>query len=241
LADPAFARTTHRDLVFRCAEAGPEDSAWLEFFSRFHARVRLTVYRAVSLEAERHRGADIGSPAELVEDLVQETYVKLLAGERRALARFRGRSENSIYTYLAAVGVNVVRDHFKKLRALKAAPAVGSLSDPPTGAVRRPGSGSLGEWIASPALGPEAAARASELTQKALEAITRAAGTEGQARRDRLVFRLFFVEQNTVDEIVACGGVGLSRSGVEKCIRRLRELIRAELGSEGGLGAQKSS
>ncbi|MCI0409214.1 MAG: hypothetical protein L0191_11755, partial [Acidobacteria bacterium] len=130
MRDRTFAKTTNRDLVARCAEAGPDDPAWREFFARFHHRLRLIVYRSLLAESYRSRGLDVGSTTALLEDLTQEVYLKLLAGERRALGEFRGQSESSIYPYLASIAVNVVRDHFKKLRALKALPATLSLDGP---------------------------------------------------------------------------------------------------------------
>lgn len=244
MRDPRFAKTTNRDLVARCAEAGPDDPAWPEFFARFHHRLRLIVYRSLMAEASRSPGLDVGSPQSLLEDLVQEAYLKLLAGERRALAEFRGRSENSIYTYLASIAVNVVRDHFKKLRALKSPPAALSLDGPAFAADAPLEGGRLGDAIAGPGPSPEELARAAEMRRRIEAAVDRA--TRGQAsRRDRLVFRLYFLERLSVEEIVSCQGVGLSSSGVEKCIRRLRDAVEEALGvdlpGQGGRGAEKSS
>jgi RNA polymerase sigma factor (sigma-70 family) len=231
LRDPRFAKTTNRDLIARCAEAGPEDPAWPEFFARFHGRLRLIVYRSLVAEASRAGGLDVGSLRDLHLDLVQEAYLKLLAGERRALARFRGRSESSIYTYLASIAVNVVRDHFKKLRALKSPRAALSLDGPGFAADGPLEGARLGDRIQSPGPSPEDAARASELRrqiEQALEQATRG----GAAGRDRLVFRLYFLERLSIDEIAACRGVGLTSSGVEKCVRRLREAVRKVLGAD---------
>lgn len=235
MADRELTRTTNRELVGRCAEAGPDDPVWPEFLSRFHARMRLVVYRSLKAEAARHRGVDLGSPGSIVDDLVQEAYVKLLAGERRALHGFHGKSDNSIYTYLASIAANVTRDHFKKLRAQKTPPAATSLE------TRSADPGGLGEGrrledsLASAELDPEEMAHVAELKRRAEGVIEAARGSASP--RDLLVYRLHFVEGSSVEEIAACAGIGLSQSGVEKCVRRLRDTLKESLESkrlEGG-------
>ncbi len=230
----------------RCAEAGPDDPVWPEFFARFHHRLRLIVYRSLLAESSRSHGLDVGSTSALLEDLTQEAYLKLLAGHRRALAEFRGKSESSIYPYLASIAVNVVRDHFKKLRALKSPRAALSLDGPAFAADGLLEGGRLGDAIAGSGPNPEEVAQASELHRRIDSALDHA--TRGEAsRRDRLVFRLYFLERLSVEEIAACRGLGLSPSGVEKCVRRLRDRARKAVSAdlpdsgEGGRGAKKSS
>jgi RNA polymerase sigma factor (sigma-70 family) len=225
-----LAKLSHRALIARCVAAGSDDPAWPEFFSRFHHRLRLIVYRSLMTERSRRRHLAIGQPAEVVEDLVQDVYLKLLAGKRRALAQFEGKSEHSIYTYLATIAVNTVRDHVKKMGARKTPPAAVSLEEP---LVAADGPGEGRNWrdrLESRDPTPEDEARLSELDERIDRVLERTArGSAGQ--RDRLVFRLYFVERLTVNEI-AGRGVGLSASGVEKCIRRLREILQRVLGPD---------
>ena len=237
MADRELLKTTNRELVQRCAEAGPEDSVWPEFFQRFHARLRLVVYRALQAESRSRRDVDLGSPATLVEDLVQEVYLKLLSSNRRALSRFEGRSENSIYTYLASIAVNVTRDHVKKLRAQKSPPAPQPL-DAPLFVRADGGAGpTLMDGLRSGGPSPEQAAADEELRRRA-EAAVAAESRANVSRRDVLVYRLYFIEGLTAEEIAACGGIELSTSGVEKCVKKLREILQKTLGAElleGGL------
>ena len=86
-------RLPNRDLIQTLAQAVPDDPLWKEFLSRFRSRVRLSVLRCFQTEAERSPSLDAGAPQEVVDDLTQEVFVRLLDGERRTLSRFQGRTE----------------------------------------------------------------------------------------------------------------------------------------------------
>jgi len=222
------ARLSNRELIARLVEAGPDDSAWLEFLSRFERRVRLTIYRSFRVEALQNPGSNVDRSGETVRDLTQDVFLRLLDSERRALSGFRGRSENSIYTYLNTIAVNLVRDHFKKLRAQKTPPAAASLDAPVRAAEGGAEARKIVDLVASDGAGPEQTARERELRQQIAAAIRRT----GFPTRDRLVFRFYFLEGRTIEEVAACRSVGLSASGVEKCIRRLRLAIQKEIAGQ---------
>jgi RNA polymerase sigma factor (sigma-70 family) len=231
-------RLGNRDLLERLLEAGPEDSLWEEFVARFQARIRLVVLRSFQTEAVRSPGLDTGSPQEAVLDLSQEVFLKLLESDRRALARFRGRSEHSIHTYLHTIAVNLVRDHFKKLRARKTPKASASLSNLVQQELESDGP-SYDQALVSDGPGPERFVASQELRDRMGATIERASPQVSTGSRDRLIFRLYFVEGLTVGEIAAIPSVGLTESGVEKCIRRMREALREEL--QGGKARSISS
>lgn len=237
-------RLSNRELVARLAHAGPDDPQWVEFFDRFQPRVRLVVYRTVQTERQRYMRADTGEVRELVQELSQEVFVRLLDGERRALRRFQGASENSIYTYLHTIAVNLVRDHFKRLRAQKSPPRGASLEEPlpisATGGFPE-SSPLLRDALATTGASPEEEAAGSELRARIVSVVGRVS-KGATSRRDRLIFRLYFEEGLTVDEIAACRSIGLSASGVEKCLRRLRRALRADLAEvQGGSAGENSS
>ena len=58
------------------------------------------------------------SPCQL-DDLIQETYLKLCEDDSRLLRSFQPRREDSIYGFLKMVAANVVHDHFKSAMAAK--------------------------------------------------------------------------------------------------------------------------
>jgi RNA polymerase sigma factor (sigma-70 family) len=235
---------SNRDLVDRLVAADPEDSSWPEFVGRFQSRIRLAVLRCFQAECRRNPGLDAGPTQDAVVDLTQDVFVKLLESERRALSRFRGKSEHSIYTYLNTISVNLVRDHFKKLRAQKTPRASTSLSNV-IGPENESGGPSFHDALISDGPGPERFVASSELRERMVAAVAEAAPNSSFAARDRLVFRLYFIEGLTVGEIARIGSIGLSSSGVEKCIRRIRDTLRESFSApparEGGKAAPISS
>lgn len=240
MSDPLdIKKLSNQELIRRLTHAGPTDPAWSEFLGRFQQRLRLTVYRSVREETERNRFLDSGPLQQAVEDLLQEVFVRLLEREREALRRFSGRNENSIYTYLNAIAINLVRDHFKRLRALKKPPASKPL---PQGLSENPETGSeLAEALSSQEPSPERLSVSRDLKHKMMQVVSDSAPRDATAR-DRLIFRLYFIEGLTMDEVARIESVGLSASGVEKCVQRIRAAVRENFReNEGGLQEEKSS
>jgi RNA polymerase sigma factor (sigma-70 family) len=235
-------RLSNRDLVELLLDAGPEDRIWEEFVARFQGRIRLVILRSFQTEAERNPGLDTGSAQEAVLDLTQEVFVKLLESDRRALTRFRGRSEHSIHTYLHTIAVNLIRDHFKKLRAQKTPKAPASLSNLVQQELESDGP-SYDQALVSDGPGPERFVASRELRERMGATIERASPQTSTGPRDRLIFRLYFIEGLTVGEIAAIPSVSLTESGVEKCVRRIRGALREELqgGGQGGQGGMPRS
>ena len=84
---------------------------WAEFIRRFHPLIS-----TVALRTARQWSEPIPS---LLDDLVQETYLKLCSDDCRLLKNFRSRYPGAIFGFLKVVTANVVHDHFKASRAAK--------------------------------------------------------------------------------------------------------------------------
>lgn len=224
-------RLSNRELVERLVDAAPEDSLWPEFVARFQSRIRLAVLRSFRTEALRNPGLDTGPPHESVVDLTQDVFVKLLDSERRALSRFRGKSEHSIYTYLSAIAVNLVRDHFKRLRAQKSPKATTSLQNTVQQQEDEADGPSYEQALMSEGTGPERFVASQELRERMVAAVAECSPQSATVPRDRLIFQLYFIEGLTVGEIARIPSVGLSASGIEKCVRRIREALRENFSS----------
>jgi RNA polymerase sigma factor (sigma-70 family) len=223
-------RLPNRDLIQKLVQAAPDDPLWKEFVTRFRPRVRLTVLRSFQTEAARNPNVDPGAPFDVVDDLTQEVFVRLLEGERRALSRFQGRTDLSAHTYLGVIAVNLVRDHFKTLRAHRAPKSTESLPVLPdaTG-----DDASYAQTILG-GTGPERYVASTELRDKMRSIVDRLSPDGRTSARDRLVFQLYFIEGLTVGEIAADRSVQLSASGVEKCLRRMRDALKKRFSSSGG-------
>src|SRR5690349_19140827 len=89
-------------LVSLCLQTGAE-LLWAEFVRQSQpiiAGVILRIMRRWSRPMPR-----------LVDDLVQETYVKLFANDALALRKFVSHHENAMYGFLKVVASNVAQDH----------------------------------------------------------------------------------------------------------------------------------
>jgi DNA-directed RNA polymerase specialized sigma subunit len=64
---------------------------------------------------------------------------------------------------------------------------------------------------------------AHEVEQLSLQAIQ---DGSGEPDRDRLIFQLYYFDGLSTGQIAACKGVGLSKTGVEKILNRLKNKVQ---------------
>ena len=100
---------SNQELIQRCLTTG--QAAWTEFLRRFERPVSMVVIKTL-----RRR---IRPTPTLVEDLVQNIYLKLLDDNCKALRTFKAQHENSIYGYLQVMSSNITQDYLRKLDAKK--------------------------------------------------------------------------------------------------------------------------
>src|SRR5947207_1019798 len=124
-------------LIQRCT-ASNDPHAWYEFIRRFHPLIAGVIARTAM------RWTTV--TADLVDDLVQETYLKLCTEECRQLRQFSSRHENALYGFLKTVAFNVTVDHFKSRWAAKRGGKQFQVSDA-DGAVAQAGHGSLEDHV----------------------------------------------------------------------------------------------
>src|SRR5437764_12452837 len=101
--------TIIRKLLERCRNG--EQNAWVEFVRRFNP-----VIMAVTINAVRHWTFPTSA---LVDDLVQDIYLKLCTDNFRILKRFNYRHENAFIEFLKVVAANAVHDHFRSFQSQK--------------------------------------------------------------------------------------------------------------------------
>jgi RNA polymerase sigma-70 factor (ECF subfamily) len=86
-------------------------AAWLEFINRFHGIIAVTACRAARRWGEAH--------LQTIDDLIQETYLKLCADRGRILRQCRLEHEDVIPGFLKLVTDSVADDYFRALYAAK--------------------------------------------------------------------------------------------------------------------------
>lgn len=100
---------SNQELIQRCLAS--DQIVWTEFLRRFERPISMVVIRTL-----RRR---LRPTPTLVEDLVQNTYLKLLDDNCKALRTFKAQHENSIYGYLQVMASNITQDYLRKLDAKK--------------------------------------------------------------------------------------------------------------------------
>jgi RNA polymerase sigma-70 factor (ECF subfamily) len=196
------------DLIRACAE-GNDGAAWDEFVSRFHRPISLSVIRIA------YQWGEI--PQQVVDDLVQETYLKLCVNKCTSLLEFATQHPEAILGYIKTIAVNVARDHFKSFHSQKrgSGEVMQIISDAdPVAETNDPG-------------GQKSMERGVLLGQvrQCLELCTQGPDHE----RDCTIFWLYYQQGMSAKDIAALPNIDLSAKGVESALFRLTRLVREQL------------
>jgi RNA polymerase sigma-70 factor, ECF subfamily len=198
-----------QELIVACLESGDE-SAWVEFVRRFQPLIASVVLRVARQWGE-------ASP-QLIDDLIQETYLKLCSEQFRPLKAFESRHKDAIYGFIKVFTANLVHDHFKASRAEKRGGSAETSSLD-------------GDATAEPITQRQSEVATFErkllLAQVAgcLEAV--AAGPN--VKRDCRIFWLYYRVGLSASAIATLPSVGLSTKGVESTIFRLTRAVKQQL------------
>ena len=188
-----------RDLLHLCL--GSEDQErWREFVRKTQPLIASVIIRTIRRWQE---------PApSLVDDLIQDTFVKLFANDRKALRSLKNEYENTIFGYLRVVAANVVHDRFRqpanKVEEIELTDDI--LPRGPDGMERL-------EF-----------ARLKVDIQERLKELS----SSETYRRDESIFWLYFEQGYTAKEISLLPSIGLSVKGVESTLQRLTRFLRGE-------------
>ena len=191
------------ELVRSCAANG-DNAVWSEFVRRFHPLIAIVASRIA------RRWGD-PSPS-TVDDLVQETYLKLCADRQRLLARFEPRREDAFYGYLKVVTANVVHDHFRAAHTEK------------RGSERTQ---SLEAQLEEPVASKRGTAE--EIHRSVLMEEIDVMLRSDIAPRDRVIFWLFYRQGMTAQAIADLSGFDLTVKGVESVVYRLTRVVRERM------------
>ncbi|HET9166531.1 MAG TPA: sigma-70 family RNA polymerase sigma factor [Candidatus Angelobacter sp.] len=188
-----------RDLLHLCL--GSEDQElWQEFVRRTQPLIANVTIRTIRRWHE---------PApSLVDDLIQDTFVKLFANDRKALRSLKNEYENTIFGYLRVVAANVVHDRFRqlpnKVEEIELTDDV--LPSSPNGMDRM---------------------EFKRLKDDIHERLKSLSSSETY-QRDESIFWLYYEQGYTAKEISLLPAVGLSVKGVESTLQRLTRFLRGD-------------
>ena len=197
------------DLVVACGQSGNE-SAWAEFVRRFHPLIA-----RVALRVARQWGQT--SP-QVIDDLVQETYLKLCAGRLSVLRNFKSNHKDAVYGYIKVFTANLVHDHFKSTHSQKRGGASTAASI----------DGAHWDFIPQTSTSTAAMLERGVLIQE-VEACLQSVASGPGSERDRRIFWLYYRVGLAASGIAALPTIGLSTKGVESTLLRLTRQVREQL------------
>ena len=203
-----YSSVSSEDLVRVCA-GSRNPAAWEEFIRRFHRLIASVVLRTAQRWGEP-------SPQQL-DDLIQDTYLKLCEDDGRLLRSFQSRHQDAVYGFLKVVAANVVHDHYKAASAEKrgAGQTVKPLEQAQA-TVHTRGADSFENM------------ERRILLQQIEEALTEIAAGQDQ-QRNRLIFQLYYRHGMSASAIASMPSIGLTTKGVESTILRMTRMIRSHM------------
>jgi RNA polymerase sigma-70 factor, ECF subfamily len=191
---------------------------WTEFIRRFRPLISTVVLRTA-----RNWGQPVPS---LLDDLIQDTYLKLCADDCRLLRNFRSQHPGAIFGFLKVVTASVVHDHFKASHAAKRGSGgaratldgSGRTEHHPAGTPPNRGSTSV-----------EHAILFEEIDRCLVNGVAAA-----ELPRSRRIFWLYYRCGLSARAIASLPNIDLTTKGVESTILRMNRLVRTAVSQPRG-------
>jgi RNA polymerase sigma-70 factor (ECF subfamily) len=155
------------------------------------------------------------SPA-IIDDIVQDVFMKLCENDRRILRGFEPRGEDSFFGLLRIVTASVTNDYYRRQYSTKRGGKV--LTMP-----LLEGDSSLASHTAVQPSPMQHSALLEQLDRKLLSA------PKIIGARDRALFWLYYRQGFTAEEISRLPAAGLTAKGVESALRRVTTWLREEI------------
>jgi RNA polymerase sigma factor (sigma-70 family) len=204
--------TPAADLLRECGERLTDRVLWTKFQERFQGLIFLYLMRALRLRRIHDDVSDV------VPDLAQEVYVRLVQHGGRILRSFRGTTEFSVMAFLARVSSTVVQDYQRQITSEKRRGQVISIDSARGGEASALASAESTEFDSN--------ALSSILSWIDIERIVEGDPDRKNARRNALIFKLHYIDGFESGEIARFPGFELTKSGVETILTRFRKRIQ---------------
>ena len=197
-----------QELVQLCLDRN-QKAAWEEFVRRYQPAIARVVTRSV-----RRR---ITPSHALVDDLVHDTYLKLMANDFRALRDFDFQHENAVFGFLKTVASNVVMDYFRNIESQKRGSGQHDVSLDEA-AIFVPASRNTVQKVDR------------EIMIHEIDEVLKTQTSEPNFVRDYCIFWLYYQHGFTAKAISRLPNIGLTVKGVESTLLRLTKLVRSRMG-----------
>lgn len=201
-------KTPVNELAKACAHS-TQAAEWDEFLERCAPVATIVAARVTRL------WLGTATPS-IVDDIVQDIFLKLCEQERRVLRDFSPRGEDSFLGLLRVIAASVANDYFRRQRSEKRGGKVVTMaledSTPP---------------VSDPSRG-EALEMQRIVLFTELDRLLRS-GSGPTADRDRTLFWLYYLQGLTADEIAGLPSSDLTAKGVESALRRITTWLRREM------------
>lgn len=198
------------ELIRRCASSS-SSAAWEEFIRRFQPVITQTVLRTASRLGD--------SSSATVTDLVQETYLKLCAGNFRLLRTFQPSHPDAFFGFVRTVAANLVRDHFRAIHAQR------------RGNQQSQSVESSDQFPAEPSAPGNRDDLHRTVLLREIDAYLTAAFDGPDFARNRRIFWLYYRSGCSAAEIAALPGLNLTAKGVESLLLRMTRELRRRVSS----------
>ena len=195
-----YSSLTTEELIEICAISDDPD-AWQEFVRRFHKPIASAIVHVAYGWGERRNS--------VIEDLVQDTYLKICADDRRLLKRFKSKYADAFYGMLKVMAGNVARDYFRREKGDK----------------RNPGSPLADIETVECFVSDERATGEEQIDRELLMQQIDRVLLERCSARDRQIFWFHYRQGLTAEEIAAIFSYDPGTKGVESALHRLRALL----------------
>ena len=195
------------DLLRQCGQKLTDRALWEMFQDRFQRLIFMYLYRALKYHS---KSDDV---IEVVNDLGQEVYLRLVQQNARLLRHFRGDTDLSVAALLGRVCMSVVSDTLRREGALRRTSNVISIN-------------AVKEIIETSRHDRDELNIGAILSWIDVERMVAADPDQKNAQRNTLIFKLYYMDGMTTEEIASYPGFDLTESGVEAVLVRLRKRIK---------------
>lgn len=198
------------DLMRECGRRLTDAALWQVFQERFQRQITTYVMRTIwTLNGKGN--------VDLICDLVQDVYYRLLQNNGRAMSSFRGETDFSVFAFLGRTAMGVVSDYYRAQQADKRQTAeIISIDE----ARRKEEHSNTAEDLDVTSI----------LSWIDVRRLIESEPDRRNATRNVLIFKLHYVHGLTMREISQYPGFDLTESSVEKVLKNLRAQLKRRLG-----------